>query len=93
MLTKGRFDALRDTNIDQVCAKAGHPQLIENLPSSIRIEYNGADPVGFALDYLKFASEQAGGEHIIEVPDPLIQPLLEAHDTDGLERIAAGIAG
>ncbi len=93
MLTSGRLDVLGQIRMEEACAKAGHPELLDNLLAGMRIQFNGEDPVAFALDFIKLASERLGGDQIVEVPDAVIQPLIDARDADGLERIAAAIAG
>jgi tetratricopeptide (TPR) repeat protein len=83
---------LKNTDLVPICLKAGHPELLQQLPSSLEVRYDGADPVEFVKEYLKLVAPHMRGNYADDVPIKLVQPLLNARDVESLERIAAAIA-
>jgi len=84
--------AIKDSDIEGICAKAGHAELPAQLDrGAIRVDTGGHDPVAVAIDFIGFAAAQTG-EFVDDVPEALAQPLLEARDAEGLERVANAIA-
>ena len=89
-VTEGRFEWLMDTKIDAICEKAGHPQLLSQLPKAMEVRFGEMDPVEVAVDLVCRASEKVG--KLVEAPDALVQPLVDAGDAKGLERVAEAIS-
>lgn len=99
---EGLFDAMarvlhknlsaREANqFERIARKAGQESVVQQITQGLRVDLSGIDPVELAKRYISNLCNRFP-DHIAEVENELIAPLLQNRDAEGLERDAAAIA-